>query len=75
MTHSASDRTYPVRAPVHAGALPLFTGRPAKTRPDVFRVYSGTSDKRLLPVASGCLLAIKKRNDPGPRLRWSGAVP
>jgi integrase len=73
MMRSASDQIYPVSAPVHAGALRFFRGRPAKTRPNVFRVYSGSSDKRLLLAASGCLSAIKKQNGPGPHSCRSGA--
>jgi hypothetical protein len=72
--HSASNPAYAVRAPVHPGALRDFRGRPAKTHPNSFRVYSGTSDNRLHLTAVRCLWKIKKKNDPGPRLCWSEAV-
>jgi hypothetical protein len=45
---------------------PKSQGRPAQTRPDSFRVYSGTGDNRLHSVAAGCASVIKKQNGPGP---------
>lgn len=61
-------------APESTGALRVFTARPAKTRPDAFRVYSGTSDKRLHPAAVDRISVIKKQNSPRPHRRWSEAV-
>jgi Transposase len=73
LMRSTTETAYAVGASGFRRSPSSSRSRPARTRPDVFRVYSGTSDKRLLLVAANGIFAIKKQNDPGPRWCWSGA--